>query len=294
MDSEAVPGRLIELASVPNLRDLGGYATRDGGRVRMGGLYRSTELGRLADEEWRRSGGSGSGPCSTCARRPSAQAAPTACPTATAPRRMRRPRRLAADGARPQLQSLVTDPSVAERVLGDGRAAELFEQAYRDIVSLPSALAAYRRMFTAILDGDRRPALFHCTTGKDRTGWGAAAPLTLLGVSEEDVRADYMTTNRDLLPALQPYFDRFAEAGGGPGAATAVSASRPLPAHRPRRDAQPLRDGRARLRARPRHRRRRPARPARDLRRVVVRRRRPVRSQGRGPRRCRRSCAPGP
>jgi protein-tyrosine phosphatase len=30
------------------------------------------------------------------------------------------------------------------------------------------------------------------------------------------VLADYMITNRDLLPALQPYFDRFAQAGGDP------------------------------------------------------------------------------
>ena len=101
-------------------------------------------------------------------------------------------------------------------MLGDRRAAELFAQASRDIVSLPSALAAHRRLFTAILDDDRRPALVHCTTGKDRTGWGAAALLTLLGVSEEDVLADYMITNRDLLPALQPYFDRFAQSGGDP------------------------------------------------------------------------------
>ena len=70
-------------------------------------------------------------------------------------------------------------------------------------------------MFTEIVDG-ARPALFHCTTGKDRTGWAAAAILTLLGVSEEDVLTDYMITNRDLLPALEPYFDRFAAAGGDP------------------------------------------------------------------------------
>jgi protein-tyrosine phosphatase len=71
-------------------------------------------------------------------------------------------------------------------------------------------------MFTTILDADRRPALFHCTTGKDRTGWAAAATLTLLGVSEENVLADFMITNRDLRPALKPHFDQFAAAGGDP------------------------------------------------------------------------------
>ncbi len=156
-----------------------------------------------------------------------------------------------------ELESIVTDPSVADRVLGGGRAEALFEQAYRDIVSLPSALTAYRRMFTSLLDDAHRPALLHCTTGKDRTGWGAAATLTLLGVSEADVRADYMITNRDLLPALKPYFDRFAAAGGDAGAADARARRRePVPRRGARRAAQPLRDDRELLRARPRHRRR--------------------------------------
>uniref|UniRef100_UPI0025B8139D tyrosine-protein phosphatase n=1 Tax=Brevibacterium sp. TaxID=1701 RepID=UPI0025B8139D len=58
--------------------------------------------------------------------------------------------------------------------------------------------------------------LFHCTTGKDRTGWAAAAALLLLGVDEEDVFADYLLTNRDLLPAFQGLFEQFTAAGGDP------------------------------------------------------------------------------
>jgi protein-tyrosine phosphatase len=84
------------------------------------------------------------------------------------------------------------------------------------MVSLPSALTAYRQYFTDIAKEAHRPALFHCTTGKDRTGWAAAATLLILGVSEEDVRYDFQLTNRDLVPALQPVFDRFAALGGDP------------------------------------------------------------------------------
>jgi protein-tyrosine phosphatase len=40
--------------------------------------------------------------------------------------------------------------------------------------------------------------------------------LLLLDVSVDDVFADYLLTNRDLLPALAPYFDRFRAAGGDP------------------------------------------------------------------------------
>jgi protein-tyrosine phosphatase len=83
-------------------------------------------------------------------------------------------------------------------------------------VSLPSALAAYRSFFPAIANGAHTPALFHCTTGKDRTGWAAAATLLLIGVSAEDVAYDYELSNRDLLAALKPVFEHLRAAGGYP------------------------------------------------------------------------------
>ncbi|MEF8764531.1 tyrosine-protein phosphatase, partial [Stenotrophomonas sp. A3_2] len=39
------------------------------------------------------------------------------------------------------------------------------------------------------------PLLFHCSAGKDRTGFGAALLLTALGVPWEHVVADYLATN---------------------------------------------------------------------------------------------------
>jgi len=51
--------------------------------------------------------------------------------------------------------------------------------------------------------------VFHCTAGKDRTGWAAASTLLLLGVSTGDVFADYLLTNDQLRPALQPLLDQF-------------------------------------------------------------------------------------
>jgi protein-tyrosine phosphatase len=38
--------------------------------------------------------------------------------------------------------------------------------------------------------------LFHCTAGKDRTGWLAALLLTALGAECETVFEDYLLTNR--------------------------------------------------------------------------------------------------
>ena len=113
------------------------------------------------------------------------------------------------------LMRVLSDPALAEQTLGDARAAQLFEKGYREIVSLPSALKAYRTFFSDIADAAHRPALY-CTTGKDRTGWAAAATLLLLGVSADDVAYDYELSNRDLLPALKPVFEHFRAAGGDP------------------------------------------------------------------------------
>jgi protein-tyrosine phosphatase len=213
MQSE--PGAQIVIASLPNFRDLGGWATSDGRRVRRGLLFRSTDLDRLD--------AAGSEAVGRLRLR-------TVIDLRTADERQARPDRVPPgateivcdvladdkDSAPAQLPKVMADPKHATDILGGDKATTLFERGYRDIVVLPSALAAYRRFFETVADGERRPLLFHCTTGKDRTGWAAAVTLTLLGVSEEDVMRDYMLTNNQLLPALQPVLDKFRAAGGDP------------------------------------------------------------------------------
>jgi protein-tyrosine phosphatase len=114
------------------------------------------------------------------------------------------------------LGKVLSDPSIAQQMLGGDKTSKLFENGYREIVSLPSALSAYRAFFSDVADAAHRPALFHCTTGKGRTGWAAAATLKLLGVSDDDVLYDYELTNRDLVPALKPVFEHFRALGGDP------------------------------------------------------------------------------
>src|SRR5690606_41310918 len=71
-----------------------------------------------------------------------------------------------------------------ERVFADGVVERHYEQTYRNLVRLDSAREAYGRLFGELARIEE-PVLFHCTAGKDRTGWAAAALLTLLRRSEE-------------------------------------------------------------------------------------------------------------
>lgn len=111
---------------------------------------------------------------------------------------------------------VLSNPGAAAAMLGGGKAVEMFTHGYRQIVSLPSSQAGCGIFFRDLLNEARRPVYFHCTTGKDRTGWVAAALLTLLGVPDELVMQDYLRTNEQLLPALQPVFDHFQSLGGDP------------------------------------------------------------------------------
>ena len=98
------------------------------------------------------------------------------------------------------LEKLLADPKLANKELGDGKAAEGFRDSYREFVTLPSARLEYRKLFLSLANSDMIPALFHCTTGKDRTGWAAASFLTLLGVPADVVMEDYLRSNDYILP----------------------------------------------------------------------------------------------
>ena len=215
MDVDGRAGEGIAIAGVPNLRDLGGWPTRDGGRVRRKLLYRSTQLDALA--------GAGLAAFAALGIR-------SVYDLRTEAERTARPDRLpegtehivvdvlagSVDAAPAELFKVASDPRAAEALLGGGKGLALFEHGYREIVSLPSAGVAYHRLFSDLAREEHRPALFHCATGKDRTGWAAASLLLLFGVPDDLVMEEYLLTNTELLPAEKPLLDHFRALGGDP------------------------------------------------------------------------------
>lgn len=57
-----------------------------------------------------------------------------------------------------------------------------------------SCLDAYRKFFNIVFDKHEKGILFHCSVGKDRTGFAAILLEYALGVSKEDIIEDYMYT----------------------------------------------------------------------------------------------------
>jgi protein-tyrosine phosphatase len=209
------PGTVIPIPGVPNLRDLGGWPTAGGGRVRRGLIYRAAEPFTLDDEG--RAEFAALGVRTVYDLRSSAECErkPDTVPDGA--------RRVLVDvmadstqGAPVHVAQLLDDPKAADEMLAEGKSVFLFERGYRELVALPSAHENYGRFLTGLADAANRPALFHCTTGKDRTGWAAATLLMLLGVSDDDVMRDYLLTNDELMPVMQKVLDQFAAAGGDP------------------------------------------------------------------------------
>jgi protein-tyrosine phosphatase len=64
---------------------------------------------------------------------------------------------------------------------------------YVDLVDSDDAKTGYRQFVEALL-APKGALLFNCFAGKDRTGWGAAVILKILGVSDEDVMTDYIAS----------------------------------------------------------------------------------------------------
>ncbi|CAM5380501.1 phosphatase [Streptomyces xanthochromogenes] len=215
----------IPATTVANLRDLG-YTPLSGGRtVRPGLVFRAGQLDRMdpaADPAV-----AGLGLRTVLDLRTAAERAdhPDRVPDGT--------RLLIADAladklseagapAAAQLKHILADPVVAEEHLGGGKAQALFADTYRSLVSSGSARAAYRTLLTELAAADAGPLLFHCTAGKDRTGWGATVILALLGADGATVEREYLSVNPAVRQAFAPLIEGFVAQGGDPEIALAI------------------------------------------------------------------------
>jgi protein-tyrosine phosphatase len=173
---------VIELAGVSNLRDLGGYVTADRRMVRRGLVFRSAALAKLTEADQAVMAGLG---------------LRTICDFRGVEESSRAPTLLSG----PRIIPLPIEPTVGaglrdilntKQATGETLHAVL-ERAYAAYAL--SSSGQYRGLLDEILAG-RTPLLFHCSAGKDRTGFGAAMLLTALGVPWDAVVADFEATNR--------------------------------------------------------------------------------------------------
>ena len=177
-----LPCKPCALQGASNFRDLGGYLAANGSRVRPGRVFRSDHLAALTPEDlevlkalrlthsidFR-----GVRESAELAYRIDGVSQVALCIEPTVVQRLR------------VLLSAGHVPSTAETV-------ELMCATYRSFVRDhgPTFARFLRHLLT-----HQTPVVFHCTAGKDRTGFAAALLLCVLGVSRQTIMEDYLLTN---------------------------------------------------------------------------------------------------
>ena len=177
------PSRYLPLPGTTNFRDLGGYIGHQGRPVRWRMLFRSDHLAGLTPEGVQELAALGVQRSADFRGVQERTLDAYALPGVTT-------------------HALTVEPTVVQKALAlvhsGGRLSvpdtvALMQETYRHFVRDNAAQFA---QLSELLLAEQTPTVFHCTAGKDRTGWAAALILEALGVARSDIEYDYLLTNQ--------------------------------------------------------------------------------------------------
>ncbi|MDS9470121.1 tyrosine-protein phosphatase [Paracoccus sp. MBLB3053] len=171
----------VRLSSVDNFRDVAGtttaYSTAKNGVMRSGVFYRSNAL-TLSDEDLATIETLGISDVYDLR---------TTSEIASTPDRMPR-------GASYTNVNIIGDIGTGFSLTSAEASRAMMEDAERSFVNDSDVQDRFATLFNGLASAEDA-ALFHCTAGKDRTGWTAAVLQGIAGVSDADIMADYLATN---------------------------------------------------------------------------------------------------
>lgn len=87
------------------------------------------------------------------------------------------------------------NPSEIFETLRNASSYEIMEKLYELFPTHQRPQEAYFDFFNTLLQEDTKAVYFHCTAGKDRTGYGGALLLRILGADEDTILRDYLLSN---------------------------------------------------------------------------------------------------
>ncbi len=186
--------RLLNFEGISNFRDLGGYPAADGRAVKWGKLYRSGHLATASNADL--AGLAELQLASFIDFRSGAE-------KTEEPNRLPDPASFALveipvldEGNRNLFNEIST--RIEEGTLGDFDPDLTMVQANRQFAD--EFTPQFRQFVDTVLEADGAPVLWHCTAGKDRTGFAAAVLLRILGVPQDVIMQDYLASSA---PALE-------------------------------------------------------------------------------------------
>jgi protein-tyrosine phosphatase len=174
-------GRHYPFEGCFNFRDIGGYPTADGRKVRWGRYFRAGRQDRMSQQDLDKIRALG----------------------VKTQIDLRKPEEIRDQGRGPLQDMGANYHNLA--VIPDGGTDHLSQlvgdtgiSGKRYLAYLEFGPEAWIRMFELFAQSTDHPIVLHCTAGKDRTGVSTAFLLSVLGVEQELIEADYRLTNRDV------------------------------------------------------------------------------------------------
>ena len=194
--SQGEKRRVLPIENTRNTRDLGGYSTADGRHVKWNLLFRSDNLATLNETDLSYLGQLQLATVTDLRSESERRQAPTRLPRQSPPI---------------HYQTLdINNPEVDVAALGrkfySGQLSETELLALTDrteYINNTALSGIWGQWVADLVKPGALPHLFHCTAGKDRTGFAAALILLTLGVSKDEVMEDFLLTNQVLASHIE-------------------------------------------------------------------------------------------
>ncbi len=192
-------GQTLNMSSISNARELGGYKTRDGKTVRKGVLLRTAVLTDASEEElnslifdYNLSAVIDLRASYELDEEPE----PVLDGIAQYNFKIMDEQMMAERAA--GIYHVLTDPNVdpVTRMTAILESGVISDQMYVEFLQGETGKAGFREFFRVLLETpEGSSVLWHCTNGKDRTGVAAMLLLGVLNVDEKTIMDDFMLTN---------------------------------------------------------------------------------------------------
>lgn len=181
-----VSERKIYMQKIPNFRDLGGLPTTDGRMVSWGKIYRSSRLSEFKGNDLDYFNSLGIKAVVDFRYDSEIKKDPDDLPATV------KYYKLPIGGSEsPEYTALKKE--VLGGALKGAKAKERFGKVMQQFAD--SAAHDFKPVMDLLVAANEVPLVYHCSGGKDRTGFMSSIILTALGVDEETIKNEYMMSN---------------------------------------------------------------------------------------------------
>lgn len=213
--------RIVPIKGMYNFRDIGGYLTESGKRIKWGKIYRGDHLFNLESDQdplleeiginsiidLRSSREINDSPNPYIGQIRSVYCDPNAHIAAFAG--------LIQDADKGlSIENILDNPDIDMTHITQTQAEKQMIQQQHDFVNTESGKTAFKRVLETMLLEDSAPSYQHCRGGKDRTGYSIMLIMAALGVKKDLLVEDYLLTKKAREEKNAVYLEEFKKLAG--------------------------------------------------------------------------------